>query len=331
MKKVPLNPLLLTRAREMRHDPAPAEEKLWRFLSDRQVGGFKFRRQHFVGPYVADFYCHELRLIVELDGDSHDRRDVYDSTRTKILDRGGERVIRFVNTDVFDHLDSVLEAIYDECERRRGGKAPSPQPSPEGRGGKTINFARYKFSPVIHLPERYEVFDLSNGFEGIKAPENGFGIGKYNEKRRGVYTTELFGGMRDIHVGIDIAGPVGTEVYAFFDGTVFLQGYNSAAGDYGYTIITRHVLDDAELFALHGHLSKSSLNLHREGDSIRAGELIAYLGDRDENGGWNPHLHFQLSYERPTKPDIPGVVSDADHERALQIYPDPRLVLGPLY
>jgi murein DD-endopeptidase MepM/ murein hydrolase activator NlpD len=193
------------------------------------------------------------------------------------------------------------------------------------------DFSRYKFHPAVHLPEKYEVFDLTQGYDAFKTSQHPYGIGKYNEKRRGVYATELFGGVRDIHVGIDIAGPVNTNVHAFFDGTLFLQGYNGAAGDYGYTIITRHVLDDIELFALHGHLSKSSLDLHGEGDPVRAGEVLGFLGDRHENGGWNPHLHFQLSYEKPTKPDMPGVVSDADRERALEIYPDPRLVLGPLY
>ena len=60
----------------MRRDPVPAEQKLWKCLRDRQLGGFKFRRQ-----YVADFYCHECRLIVEIDGGTHERREKYDSTK----------------------------------------------------------------------------------------------------------------------------------------------------------------------------------------------------------------------------------------------------------
>ena len=194
-----------------------------------------------------------------------------------------------------------------------------------------INFTKFRFAPVIDLPAGYEVFDFTEGYDPSRAVGSPWGVGRYNEKRRGMYTTELFGGVRDIHVGVDLAGPVGTPVHAFFAGTVLLQGCNGAAGDYGYTIITRHVLDEVELFALHGHLSKKSIELREEGSSFTTGDVIGFLGDRHENGGWNPHLHFQLSYERPTKPDLPGVVSEADRARALQIYPDPRLVLGPLY
>lgn len=113
-----VNPILLSRARQMRAESAPAEKVLWACLRDRQLNGFKFRRQHVMGPYVADFYCHECRVIVELDGDSHDRRDMYDASRTKILERGGDIVIRFLNEDVFDFTDAVLEAILDRCEQR---------------------------------------------------------------------------------------------------------------------------------------------------------------------------------------------------------------------
>src|SRR3954464_8141528 len=106
--KTPINPVLLARAREMRKEPAPAEKKLWRCLRDRQLNGFKFRRQHPMGAYVADFYCHAVRLVVELDGASHGHRESYDATRTQILPRGGDRVIRFANEDVFDFIDNVL-------------------------------------------------------------------------------------------------------------------------------------------------------------------------------------------------------------------------------
>ena len=139
MKRAPLNPVLLVRARSMRAESAPAEQKLWSCLRNRQHNDFKFRRQHVIGPYVADFYCHECGLIVEIDGDSHGYRDSYDATRTRILERGGDVVIRFANEDVFDFLDSVLEAILGECERRRIPIAPEPEntrpPLPPGEAG----------------------------------------------------------------------------------------------------------------------------------------------------------------------------------------------------
>ncbi len=143
---------------------------------------------------------------------------------------------------------------------------------------------------------------------------------------------ELFAGEhRDIHIGIDIAAPVGTEVYSFYDGEIFLFGVNSAEGDYGPTLITRHLIGDRELYALFGHLQTDSLEKKRPGQKISRGESIARVGNKSENGGWNPHLHFQLSWEKPNKPDMPGAVNERDLQSALETYPDPRLVLGPLY
>jgi very-short-patch-repair endonuclease/prenyltransferase beta subunit len=121
---------LLKRARAMRQEAAPAEVKLWRCLRDRQLGGFKFRRQAPQPPYIADFYCAQLQLVIELDGDSHAEQEAYDARRTQRLTRDGLHVIRFLNTDVQSHLDSVLGEILCECERLLSSKSPSPQPSP---------------------------------------------------------------------------------------------------------------------------------------------------------------------------------------------------------
>jgi L-threonylcarbamoyladenylate synthase len=116
-RKTPLDPKLLTRAKEMRHESAPAEKLIWSFLRDRQIGGYKFRRQTPLGNFIADFYCHEIDLVVELDGESHHDRTRRDRIRTEILQRDGHHVIRFWNNDVFDNLDAVLEEIYAQCEK----------------------------------------------------------------------------------------------------------------------------------------------------------------------------------------------------------------------
>jgi adenine-specific DNA-methyltransferase len=132
----PIPSELLKRARAMRHEPAPAEAKMWSCLRDRQLGGFKFRRQTPIPPYIADFLCVQVRLIVELDGDSHAERDEYDTRRTVKLTRDGYSVIRFLNSDVMNHLDAVLEEILGECERlsiaRKPGMVPSPGTPGEG-------------------------------------------------------------------------------------------------------------------------------------------------------------------------------------------------------
>jgi 5-methyltetrahydrofolate--homocysteine methyltransferase len=126
-------PQLLHFARQMRREPSPAEAKLWRCLRDRQLSGYKFRRQRLVPPFIADFCCVQLRLVVELDGDSHADQLAYDARRTQRLEVDGMHVIRFVNDDVRWHLDSVLEEILRECERL-DTKPPATSPGTPGEG-----------------------------------------------------------------------------------------------------------------------------------------------------------------------------------------------------
>ncbi len=196
---------------------------------------------------------------------------------------------------------------------------------------KPLHFTQANFHPVIKLPEEYDVYDFSKGYDPDRMRESKYGIGKYNEKRQGMYNHELFENQRNIHVGVDIAAPVGTEVYAFANGKVFLFGYNSAKGDYGYTLITEHEVESQKFYALFGHLSQKSVEQKFSGQDFHQGDVIAWVGDQHENGGWNPHVHFQLCMFSPTEPDLPGVVSEKDLVEALQKFPDPRIVLGRVY
>jgi very-short-patch-repair endonuclease len=88
-----------------------AERKLWLRLNVRQLGGVKFRKQVPVDPYIADFACLELGLIVELDGGQHNENRVKDEKRTRYLEARGYRVLRFWNTDVMRNIDGVVEVI----------------------------------------------------------------------------------------------------------------------------------------------------------------------------------------------------------------------------
>ncbi len=121
-RKPPLQKERLERARELRGEPTEAEKKLWEHLRRKNLSA-KFRRQHPVGPFFLDFYCHEARLAVEVDGGGHAEADQadYDNERSKALEGEKIRVLRFWNSDVMKNVDGVVEKIrnaLDEAERK---------------------------------------------------------------------------------------------------------------------------------------------------------------------------------------------------------------------
>jgi very-short-patch-repair endonuclease len=107
-----------------------AEHKLWQALRGKQIDGRRFRRQHPIDPYIADFACLEKMLIIELDGGQHQDQKEYDERRTKYLQQQGWRVLRFWNNDVMRNLEGVLSSVVDALSA-----APPSQPSPwQGEG-----------------------------------------------------------------------------------------------------------------------------------------------------------------------------------------------------
>lgn len=116
--KPALSPAMLSRCRELRKNATDAENLLWQLLRDRQLEGLKFRRQHPLGGYILDFYCHEERLAIELDGSGHLETDQArrDEQRTKDLAALGVRVIRFWNHDVLGNPQGALLAILSAVE-----------------------------------------------------------------------------------------------------------------------------------------------------------------------------------------------------------------------
>ncbi|MDQ4421366.1 DUF559 domain-containing protein [Sphingobium sp. DEHP117] len=117
------------RAAEMRRNPTEPERRLWRHLSASQLDGFKFRRQAVIGASIADFYCPAARLVVEVDGDTHDANK--DQLRDDRLGAIGLRVVRVSNHDVMTNMEGVLRMI---AAALRQGDGPHPNPSPEGEG-----------------------------------------------------------------------------------------------------------------------------------------------------------------------------------------------------
>ena len=108
--------ILESRRRDLRVKQTEAEKILWQKLRNRQINGFKFFRQCSIGKYIADFYCSELRLVIELDGSHHYEENVfeYDKIREEFMKSLDIKTIRFNNLDVFKSLDEVMERVYFE-------------------------------------------------------------------------------------------------------------------------------------------------------------------------------------------------------------------------
>ena len=99
------------RAIDLRKQATHPEKLLWSILSSRQLAGLKFRRQHPIEPFIVDFYCAEAKLVIELDGESQNGRESYDSERSKLLANLGLNVMRITNDEVLTNLDGVVEGI----------------------------------------------------------------------------------------------------------------------------------------------------------------------------------------------------------------------------
>ncbi|MDP3162691.1 MAG: DUF559 domain-containing protein [Reyranella sp.] len=116
----------VTRSRELRRDGSRAEKICWELLRDRRMGGLKFRRQHPIGQYFADFACLSLKLVIEIDGDHHAFQIDADARRTAALEREGWRVVRFWANHVVQNPDGIWAEIQHLIT------APLTQPLPQG-------------------------------------------------------------------------------------------------------------------------------------------------------------------------------------------------------
>lgn len=132
-----------TRARELRRNMTDAERVLWSVLRRKQLSGFRFRRQVQIGPYIADFVCPKMRLVIEVDGGQHSQEEnaLHDYLRTKFLEAHGYRVFRVWNDDVFRGPGDVAGAIYHALTAplpgaTRGDFSAAAPTFPPRRGGK---------------------------------------------------------------------------------------------------------------------------------------------------------------------------------------------------
>ncbi|HEU0187177.1 MAG TPA: DUF559 domain-containing protein [Gallionellaceae bacterium] len=117
MEKYRIDPRAISRARKLRSNLTDAEQKLWYALRGKQLLQSRFRRQHPVGQYIADFACIEVKLIVEVDGGQHQECQSQDEVRSQFLQQHGWRVLRFWNHDVLQNLEGVLQVIAEQLRR----------------------------------------------------------------------------------------------------------------------------------------------------------------------------------------------------------------------
>ena len=204
--------------------------------------------------------------------------------------------------------------------------APAPVFLPEINAGPSLSLPTAGQRPAMPaFSDR--AFDDWFTAQGVP-----YGLGLYGENRS-VYATDQFADMasherRTVHLGIDVFAPAGTPVHAPFAGKVRHMTYNADPLDYGHTLILEHV-GPVPFYTLYGHLGGSLPTLLQPGAMVSPGQIIAHLGDWHENGGWAPHLHFQImaSMLEQDGGNFFGVGHASLWGVWSQICPDPNLIL----
>lgn len=186
-------------------------------------------------------------------------------------------------------------------------------------------------------PANAEIHTLTRTiFKRLEREHAAIGIGRYNEARL-LYTTPQYAGdeahrteRRTIHLGLDLFVEPGTAVCAPLDGVVHVLAENTAELDYGPLVILRHETGDGgEFFTLYGHLTRETLRDLELGQSVALGEVFARVGTLQENGGWPPHLHFQIILDLlELGEEFPGVAHASERAIWTGLSPDPNLLLG---
>ncbi len=218
-------------------------------------------------------------------------------------------LIAAADPDTAARLASVDQGLLRAVLRAGSGAAPVA-----GAVRVIAHLAQCDPAPVLDpdpremrtmaLPSNGEIADMpafsDPAFDGWFAAQGvECGIGLYGEDRK-VYRAAHFADRvsderRTMHLGIDLFAPAGMAVHAPLPGRVQSVCYNADPLDYGHTLILAHDLPGGGVFyTLYGHLGGSLPGLCRPGDAVSASQVIAHLGDWSENGGWAPHLHFQI-------------------------------------
>ena len=298
------------------------------------------------------YHCAVMRLCMSVAISAHQQVAEPDNTYLSVSEKNA--------WDLLEKLEGVSPSFAEYVFRDACGLPPCPQT----RGIEAyLSSKRGAFAPVmgpgvdlsaalvfdlsVSSPDRallggeIGVDDLTREiFKRMEATRSEAGIGRYDEARQ-VYTAGQFAldcdempERRTIHLGMDVFLPAGSPVYAPLEGKVHSFRNNTRPLDYGPCIILEHTADDPAgdartFYTLYGHLSVASLTGLYEGRQIEEGERFASLGDPSVNGGWPPHLHFQIVTDMlGEKGDFPGVGGPGLRNVWLSLSPDPNVILG---
>ncbi len=228
---------------------------------------------------------------------------------------------------------SNVRAITQWLDEHADEIHPVVQPDP--RQSKRHTFDLSVGSPLLAMLDNTTDPVVAGQAMKAELAANGaaIGIGRYGEARL-VYTSPHFtaahGERRSIHLGVDLFMPAGTPVCAPLAGTVHSFADNDVALDYGPTVILSHEPKPGlRFYTLYGHLSRASLNKLHIGQPIGAGQVFAWLGDAEENGGWVPHLHLQLITDMlGIEGNYPGVALPSQRAVWEALSPNPSELAG---
>jgi peptidoglycan LD-endopeptidase LytH len=200
---------------------------------------------------------------------------------------------------------------------------------------QTEKYLIFDFSVANPLVNKLKLWDTAHMKrfvgESLQNQNAKAGVGGYDEERNLYQKSKVFemeNEVRSIHLGIDIWMSAYTPIFAPLHGKIHSLKNNANFGDYGPTIILEHTLDELTFYTLYGHLSIDSLEKWQIGQTVDKGQKIAELGDEDINGGWAPHLHFQIISDMlGNEGDFIGVAPKSERDYYLSICPNPNLIL----
>lgn len=197
------------------------------------------------------------------------------------------------------------------------------------------DFCRIRLSIYDPIPVTFDLQTMS-GLEAwiqhqLESHQARFGVGGYLEPRN-LYQAEHYlnqpDAIRNVHLGVDIWGPTYTPIFAPLDGFVHSFANNDQPRDYGATIILEHRLGSWHFYTLYGHLQLLDIQYLQPGQRFRKGQLLAHFGPPKENGGWVPHLHFQVIIDlQKQQGDYPGVCANSQLDFYQTNCPDPTPLL----